>query len=362
MKQNVTQFIKIGALVFVSLLFIISIGFYFEKTPVIEKSLQPMGDAGLQSMDMRPVGECYKDPACYFYIFGVLLNQPADQVIYDQPGDPESPLHASFVTQTTWQAQGSNAPVVKRPVHIINAQTPLQCVRDKECAWYAFSNLISRSAMGDQADKLLNKWEGPIYYATEPEPHEKYYAEVKNAFDQVLPYVSVSLQKDLSFNVLMFFSFDFKRDVLHTYKNSFYERFGNTDAIIETFRKSSNSNEPQTCSNLVFTGNKKHEIRGAVSFVHIDNRYRSNCIYQSVYAVLGFSSVLKGFPFSIVTQVNDELHIPPTFTNLDLFMITLLYQPDFKNGMSVEPEKLRPVFDAAYPAALEKFNKIYTAK
>jgi hypothetical protein len=81
------------------------------------------------------------------------------------------------------------------------------------------------------------------------------------------------------------------------------------------------------------------------------NYYDEHALYimnDVLYTGLGFGGALDNFPFSYQSG-KDGGSIE--FTELDKFLIALLYQPEFKNEMALS--EVEAAFDIAYPQALK---------
>ncbi|MAQ70699.1 MAG: hypothetical protein CL565_00730 [Alphaproteobacteria bacterium] len=311
-------------------------------------------DIPLMSVNMTSTEDCFKDKDCYFYMFSILASEDGDTIIYDKEGASPDPDNKGFWTSVSFKSVDGEINDKKR-VYAVNAKTPTECIYDKECVWYAFYNLINRSAMGEESKNILSKWQTDIGYAISPTDtpkYNKYKSEIEKVFEKLDPYFPYDISFNKQFNYLLFFSQNFGEDIHQNYRDFFLRLTENNLMVREGLLSFFPKEENATCGNFPVT--EKNVILWSINFVN-PQKSRTDCLHHSLIYTLGFSGRLRQFPFSSLNSVNSDVEV--SITNLDLFLVALLYQEDFQPGISTKPDVLRPVFDRGYSKTIEKFNR-----
>ena len=105
---------------------------------------------------------------------------------------------------------------------------------------------------------------------------------------------------------------------------------------------------------ISFHGKNKltQNISSVFTLVDTTSPEAEYCMAVSFYDALGLYGYLETQPFSFLSNKNHE---EIKFTDLDLFLLFLLYQPEFKSGMNAK--EVRSVFMEIYDRAKTDFIK-----
>jgi hypothetical protein len=329
-------------------------GFKTAAGALIASSAVPSQDdkpsAKLMPYDMRPINACIEDEDCYFYMFSVHLSHPADTVIYDRPNVPEAkPGHW---TEANFDIEGRT---VQKRLRVVNALTPSQCIRDRECAWYAFYNIVARNYGGGQDDNILIRWEGEIeYYVLPDEVPGSYGEEVDQIFSRIRPIFPYKIFEGKGASFLFFFSGNFERDVLGRYRKFFSRVYNNI--VFDYIHQSQIEADDMKQASLVYHDLQKGNISWVLNLVSTKEKIWQHHLADALHGGLGLNSPLKSFPFSVTNIVTDKSEAS-VITTLDLFLIALLYHSAFEAGMKTDEVTLRPAFDKAYDIVNKDFFK-----
>ena len=310
-------------------------------------------DIPLMSVNMTSTEDCFKDEDCYFYIFSILASEDGDTIVYDKEGASPDPDNIGFWTSVSFNSVDGEINDKKR-VYAVNAKTPTECIYDKECVWYAFYNLVNRSAMGKKSKNTLSKWETNIDYAILPTDipgYSEYRSEIENIFEKIEPYFPYGISFNKQFNYLLFFSSDLKKDVTTNYSNFFNQVSQGTNLIKESVLHYDDL-ESYECINLPYKDAEKKYF-WAISFVNPNNT--KACLAHSILYSLGLASTLRNFPFSVM---NETFSQEKKLTSLDMFLIMLLYEQNFELGLQTNYKKIKEIFETTYLPTIEKYEQL----
>lgn len=236
----------------------------------------------------------------------------------------------------------------KKPAY--KAQNAEECIQEKECAWYAFGLQmgIFDYVQWVKVGKALRKWGHDLPVS------------VKGNGNSLLPTLA-----DVSKQLDVYFPYEMKVD-------SYTPKYlliltDNVDSAFNAWEKRLDESVGKGRSRILFNQMKTSKA-GCISF-HGQNKLTQNissvftlvdttspeaeyCMAVNFYDALGLYGYLETQPFSFLSNKNHE---EIKFTDLDLFLLFLLYQPEFKSGMSAK--EVRSVFMEIYDRAKIDFMK-----
>ena len=234
------------------------------------------------------------------------------------------------------------------------ATTVEECVQEKECVGNIFAlratRILSRLNR-EMGNSTLHKWSRPIRLDLKGDPKwiSKYRSVVQAKVDQIEHYTPLEIEFNETENFVIVFSKDFKRDIEVTYRDEFYKGLLQ---ILGEERLENLLNKVDDC--FVFTltnpAYDPNDIRAVLSFVN-PTKKPERCIKEHFLTGVGLNTTLEKFSGNFKTDN------PNDFTKLDLFMLSLLYHPEMKQGLSLV--KINYLFDAIHDQELEKFNLKY---
>ena len=217
--------------------------------------------------------------------------------------------------------------------YFYQSETIDECIREKECVWYAFERLsLSSSA-------LVAKWNRPIKIKV----IGGYVNEAEAVIDTVSKSFPYEISVESTYDILLFFSEDVESDI-EKYSSLFQNIL--EDDVVYRFYKQLRNKE---CFNINFLG-KKNIIDFSVVFVTVNPEIREACLNQHLFQALGFFQYIQGFPFSVSNLGYEQ---PKEITQLDLFLLQILYDSKFKAHMT--PDEKKKAFDEIYPVYLTHF-------
>jgi hypothetical protein len=95
-------------------------------------------------------------------------------------------------------------------------------------------------------------------------------------------------------------------------------------------------------------------INTILTILDIDSRYAHSCIGLSLFQAIGLSGY-NGHeqPFSAFSKKTQSAI---QYTDLDKFLVFLLYQPEFRNGQSIE--QIQSTYEEIYQRSKNEFFEI----
>jgi len=228
------------------------------------------------------------------------------------------------------------------------ATTVDECIQEKECVWYAYSRALSLvNVKGTpQNNQTLYKRINDVTIRTSKKERSS-----SSGFSQAVSALSSLYTRkiDIVDNQKANTLFVFTNDIEGAYLN----------VLNAIGQKSLNSNQeyvaivpenrgPSDCSVLKFINSKSSGYFASYAFIK-DEGSSQKCMIMSLYNSFGFSGRTNNIPFSIFSDASEY------FTQLDLFMFFLLFQPEFKNGDNYE--KTRTVFNDIFEEKKKLFLK-----
>jgi len=238
------------------------------------------------------------------------------------------------------------------------ATTVDECINEKECVWYAFEKHITLSdfetveysSLKDEKVSI-SKWEEPVTVYFNDQSNKQHLLQVAKALKQIEPYFGQPISIDKNYNMLIMFSDDFEKDITVKYRRFFNVMFDG-DKVFNWYQTYGRRKE--VCFDLSIDNTESFNVTGNIIFINKKSRLFDYCAFSTIYSALGLSSAIDDFGFSFFSSkgkgTENEL------TKLDLFLIYLLYQPEFQSGMG--PVEARSIFDEIYPRVVNSFDDI----
>lgn len=247
------------------------------------------------------------------------------------------------------------------------ATTIDECIEEKECVWYSFSRMLQISTRRGKPrpEQTISKRDSPLKITIVSE--EKKYNEVLNNFVEnvspLFPYaIEISVKESPSdktyitdSNSYIFFTDDIERSyVKHVgfADDLYYFHLKERKLIYSHVRKEyaaiyPENGKPSDCSKTSLFNPKSSNILATYSYISTENSDALKCFSMVLYSNLGLTGRLDFIPFSIFSSEYKSL------TELDRFLIFLLYQPAFKSGY--DHKKVKAVFDDVFVGVRNKF-------
>lgn len=232
-----------------------------------------------------------------------------------------------------------------------NAKTAEECILEKQCAWYAFGLQLGifDYVQWVKVGKALRKWE-----------HDLPVGVKGNGYSFLPTLADVSKQLDI------YFPFEMRVD-------SYNPRYlititDDVDSTFDTWEKRLDESMGQGRSRLLFNKMKTDKM-GCLSFhgqnkltqdissvftiIDTNHPHAEYCMAVNFYDALGLYGYLETQPFSFLSDKNKK---DIKFTDLDLFLLFLLYQPEFKSGMRAT--EIHDIYMKIYDRAKKDFLDI----
>jgi hypothetical protein len=234
------------------------------------------------------------------------------------------------------------------------ATTPEECVHEKECVGNIFSlratNILGTS-FRERTTKKLHKWSDSIRVSVKGDPKwtTQYTADIKSKVSQIRNYIHPQIELNERANFVFVFSEDFKKDVEVTYRKEFY------NGLVQTLGEDNLNkllNDVDDCFVFTFTNpaTGTYNIRAAISFIN-PSKHPEQCIKEHFMSGLGLQVTPEKFNGNFAIENTHD------FSILDLFMLSVLYHPDMKQGYALL--QISDVFDQIYEQQLKDFNLKY---
>lgn len=228
------------------------------------------------------------------------------------------------------------------------ASTPEECIEEKECVWFALSHLIQTNTTTLKGGPF-KRWRNEITVRALGDPAEFYKDDINDALAGLSPYFPYPVRIGTSFNTLIVFSHDFRKDIVYTYRDSFKQMLGSD--VVATSYFDAGRDHQDNCFIVSLSDKENNAEIASVIFVRHASAVRKSCLIASLFHTAGLRAQLAGFPFSVmsVPEKNDQ-----TPTTLDRFLLSFIYDDRFSTASDVRGT--RAIFDQIYPALLKKFQ------
>lgn len=237
---------------------------------------------------------------------------------------------------------------------VYKAQTPEECIKEKECAWIEFAKrvgLLKYDGVSVRKKTVLHKWERDVNYDWSGLSSDQA-SKLANYLSQLAAVFSHRLKKDDDPDLLFLVSKNLEKAYAHSLIHQKYPNPFSKKGVYTVMNK----NGHPSCYNLRILA-PDYNQKAVVSLVNSSSLSIDRCLKLSLYNSLGFEGRLGGLPFSAFSEDEPEVI---DFTALDKFLVELLYQPEFKSGMGIN--EARDVFKKTYEDALESFLKSQKAE
>lgn len=238
------------------------------------------------------------------------------------------------------------------------ATTVDECINEKECVWYALSKHINLSDVEyveseeeRKKNAIVEKWKSPISIHFNGKYKKEHLLQFAKNVRELEPFVIEPISISKKHNLLVFFSDDFEEDITKNYRSLFKEMFFGSDTVFNTYKSKYRQNA--VCLHVMIRNYETGEIHGGVIFINPNSDKRDHCMKSQIYYALGFKSAVTDFPFSTLSMQRGD----GPYSKLDLFLMYLLYKPEFTSGSDMKQAKKS--FEKIYPNALIRFQKKY---
>lgn len=230
-----------------------------------------------------------------------------------------------------------------------------ECIQEKECVWYAFSNALGLTEL----DFSLTKWEKPIRVHVAGEMDKSGQLELAGTLNIISQLLPLKVQVDKTFNTLIVFSDDYERDIYQTYRKDFANVLGDKFDIVfgENFKKqyASLDGREHKCRSAYISDPQQSTHLMSFMFIPATGPYRRFCMEYEMISSLGELNKIKNFPYSILSSPQNIDSLKSSITDVDKLIIRILYSDFFDAGMSAED--VRANFDAAYLKQINQYNQ-----
>lgn len=251
-------------------------------------------------------------------------------------------LGAFILAPNSFADEGSEKPY--------KASTVDECIQEKECVWYAFSRQL---ALDDYTrwvvnGKSLRKWDHFLGFRASSNGHARPSDYLPQLHEGIIKPLEKYLPDPLTVSgkYAIFFADDIQKTI-----NDAVEDFNKIQ--IETQRTKSQYNKEhegnEGCYTTIMIEKGHNAITRAVTFVDTKDKKAMYCTASHFYHALGLWGHLKDQPFSFLSDDKNQIEL----TELDKFLVFLLYQPEFKNGQKAQ--EIERVFNKIYDTTKDKF-------
>lgn len=241
---------------------------------------------------------------------------------------------------------GISAPVLaKQEAPPYKAKTADECIQEKECVWYHFILAAQASPLDNLFSENLNikRWETPVrmkFFSKDNLVSEK---KVDSYFRQLAPFITRQMLVHKKYNYLIMETDNIERELAVEFDGTFKIFFG-ANPVLKAFQESKDP-EKNNCHYVhVQNPQKNNEIYFYLGFVNKDNPHFQRCVKELFYTGFGLSFYPDG-------TLLDETKETDQYSKIQLFVLLLLYQDEFKSGMSYAD--LKQNFDDAYQKTLD---------
>lgn len=225
-----------------------------------------------------------------------------------------------------------------------------ECIQEKECVWFAFEKLLlgSTQAPNERQYWIFKRWEkAPSIQIMDGDIYEDRIREVVAQINPHLPFdIQVNGEK---INTFFVFADDIEEAFFKKHYDYFKSIFVTKMPLLEGLYR---RNIEKSYCKLTKLHNKQKELMASVSLLETDSQYFDECLVSNVYGLLSQKKSRLNMPF-------DWDKGPPVvqkeITDMDLFLLRVLYHPKFRSGMTFE--QVSQQFDVVYKETLVEFVK-----
>lgn len=229
------------------------------------------------------------------------------------------------------------------------AKTTDECIRERDCVWYAFSKLANFRTMPNGSVRLISKWHENIQIVIIDDIDGSGAQKILDTINYIQPHIPYKISIEKRFNVLILFSDDIVNDVLYKYRDEFRKTYG-SDMVAEAVIRNRTKNPG--CFYAIAQLKDGGYVGGAVIISSRDEENSYQCIRNSVVKVAAFQNPIHNFPFSVANFPEIKGQMP---TKLDSILMDMLYDPRFDQMKSAN--QAEHVFDEIYKEKLLVLNQ-----
>ena len=235
------------------------------------------------------------------------------------------------------------------------ATTVDECLQEKECVWHAFSNQLGLNDYSHWVvqGKSLNKWNTSIFISAIGNDAPKFlpdlYMSTVEPLNQVMP-IQIKAAQNKDTQYLIVFSRDVQKSI-----NEWAVKLQSLEIDQQRSKNKYNLNEgiKEGCYTTTFTEAGKKGITKGITFIDTSRKTARYCLSTHLFNMLGFWGYNDQQPFSYLSKnMNKKFEL----TQLDKFLIYLLYQPEFKDGQG--SKEIKKVFDSIFDRSKNNFLKM----
>lgn len=221
------------------------------------------------------------------------------------------------------------------------AKTVKECVFEEACMWNAFVNAIGERGP-EIKDNVIHRWSSEdikLYTLVSIGERERYVALEKEISEKLNSFSPVPIKVSAAgMTIIIIPSDDFKSSVYGRYKGIFQQAF--SERFFDFFERSYAENIRVSGfekKSLLLTFYDRNNIISSIFFIKPDYFIMNEDMRYNLFKMLG----VKKYFLSNLTQ--DAKY---NFDYLNKLILTMLYNPDIKSGMTLSQVK-------------EKFSQLY---
>jgi len=232
-----------------------------------------------------------------------------------------------------------------------NAKTAEECILEKQCAWYAFGLQLGifDYVQWVKVGKALRKWGQVLPVATGGQAQE-YLPQFVNVSKQLGPYLKHGMTSDFKNPQYIVIFTDNVDRIFSLWEERLDMRMGKVKSrfIYDRIKR-----DYEGCLSFQTKNKLTEDISSVFTIIDTNSPYAEYCMAVNFYDALGLYGYLETQPFSFLSDKNKK---DIKFTDLDLFLLFLLYQPEFKSGMRAT--EIRDIYMKIYDRAKKDFLDI----
>ncbi len=192
----------------------------------------------------------------------------------------------------------------------------------------------------------VKKWEKPIRVRLTQEYDSVNEQAVEKYLKQVSPFVTQKISANKSYNYLIVVTDNIEKELSGEFHDTFVKIFGR-NLPLEAYKKAIKGvNGSSATCHYLHMQYLEHQItiHSYLSFIQKDDPDPKACLREIILAGLGLSDITWS-PLLASYRNQDK------YSDLELFMLLILYQDSIRSGMTFDQLKL--VFDQLYEPALQ---------
>ncbi len=249
------------------------------------------------------------------------------------------------------QDTGENAAVNARPDAPYKATTVDECVQEKECVWYEFKRLITKSHLEDVDKWRLARWGKPVQIKIMGDDQGKHTQEITSSIEILDRYFPGRIRiSDENVNFFIVFRDSIKEGFYDSDYNFWKRIFKDKMVFVEQAFDMSFEGDSR-CVQLS-TYNARLEYDGVILYVERDSPDIDSCIRRGLKG--GLTSPYPYYHQPLFAKHNPEQFENHRINKLDLLLQALLYDPLFQTGMTLS--QIEDNFSQAYAETFNTFN------